>query len=68
MTHHFSSLKIKLIVIGCSFYLYFRENLKILLEDVNNQKKQLKEEGISVDGKHFSVEFVGKIHMVYIDH
>lgn len=65
MTHHFSLLKIKLIVIGCSFYLYFRE---ILLEDVNNQRKQLKEEGISVDGKHFSPEFVGNIHMVYIDH
>ena len=41
----------------------FRENLKILLEDVNAQKKRLKEEGILVDGKHFSVEFVGKIHI-----
>lgn len=41
-----------------------RENLKILLKDVNDQKKRLKQEGISVDGKHFSVEFVGKSHSV----
>ena len=44
---------------SCSL-LVCRENLKILLAEVNQQKKALKEKGICVDGKHHSVEFVGK--------
>lgn len=35
-----------------------RENLKVLLKDVNQQKKALKEKGIHVDGKHHDVEFI----------
>jgi len=35
-----------------------RDNLKILLKDVNNQKKVLKEEGIFIDGRHCTVEFL----------
>ena len=41
--------------------IILRENLKVLLKDVNQQKKVLKEEGIHVDGKHYDVEFIGKI-------
>ena len=37
-----------------------RDNLKILLEDINHQKKILKEQGITIDGRHYSVEFLGK--------
>lgn len=33
----------------------------MLLKDVNQQKKVLKEKGIHVDGKHYGVEFIGKI-------
>lgn len=38
-----------------------RENLKILLKDVNEQKKCIKENGIIVDGTHHGVQFVGKV-------
>lgn len=38
-----------------------REHLKVLVKDVNQQKKVLKEKGIHVDGKHYDVEFIGKI-------
>ena len=44
---------------------FLRENLKILLRDVNDQKKVLKEEGITVDGTHYGVEFVGKIQYLF---
>ena len=37
-----------------------RDNLEILLEDINHQKKILKEQGITIDGRHYSVEFLGK--------
>ena len=44
------------------YYIFFfcRDNLKILLEDLNNQKKILKENGIAVDDKHYQVQFVGR--------
>ncbi|XP_027044169.1 uncharacterized protein LOC113672090, partial [Pocillopora damicornis] len=35
-----------------------RDNLKILLEDLNNQKKILKDNGIDVDDKLYQVQFV----------
>ena len=56
-------LKKNYIIVYMYLFVLFtlRENLTILLEDVNDQKKRLKEEGVLVDGKHFSVEFVGKI-------
>ena len=41
-------------------YFSWRENLKILLKDINDQKKLLKENGIVIDGKHYHVQFVGK--------
>ena len=41
--------------------LIHRENLKVLLKDVNQQKKALKEKGIHVVGKHHDVEFIGKV-------
>lgn len=41
-------------------YFSWRENLKILLKDINHQKKLLKENGIVIDGKHYHVQFVGK--------
>ena len=50
--------------------MLFRENLKVLLNDVNEQKKVLKETGIFVDGKHHNVEFVGMFltsHSVVIE-
>ncbi|CAH3155522.1 unnamed protein product, partial [Pocillopora meandrina] len=34
------------------------DNLKILLEDLNNQKKILKDNGIDVDDKLYQVQFV----------
>ena len=43
------------------FFLFvYRDNLKILLNDVNHQKKILKEEGIIIDGIELNVEFLGK--------
>ncbi|CAH3163324.1 unnamed protein product, partial [Pocillopora meandrina] len=35
-----------------------RDNLKIHLEDINHQKKILKEKGMIVDGRHYTVEFL----------
>lgn len=35
-----------------------RDNLKILFEDINHQKKILKEKGMTVDGRHYTVEFL----------
>lgn len=58
---------------ACSFWNYqhnpillcfcfsCRENLKILLKDVNEQKKCIKENGIIVDRTHHGVQFVGKV-------
>ena len=42
-------------------FFFCRENLKILLKDVNEQKRCLKENGIVVDGTHHEVQFVGKV-------
>ena len=39
-------------------YFSWRENLKILLKDINHQKKLLKVYGIVIDGKHYHVQFV----------
>lgn len=44
----------------CSFFSC-RENLKIILKDVNEQKKLIKQNGIFVDGTQHCVEFVGKV-------
>lgn len=38
-----------------------RDNLKILLEDLNSQKRILKDNGIDVDNKHYQVQFVGSL-------
>lgn len=46
--------------IDFQFLFVDRDNLKILLEDINHQKKTLKEQGITIDGRHYSVEFLGK--------
>ena len=46
--------------IDFQFLFVERDNLKILLEDINHQKKILKEQGITIDGTHYSVEFLGK--------
>lgn len=46
--------------IDFQFLFVDRDNLKILLEDINHQKKILKEQGITIDGRHYSVEFLGK--------
>ena len=35
--------------------------MKILLKDVNEQKKLIKQNGIFVVGTHHNVEFVGKV-------
>lgn len=45
----------------CSVFFSCRENLKILLKDINEQKKCIKENGITVDGTHHGVQFVGKV-------
>ena len=36
-----------------------RENLKLLVQNINRQKMMLKEGGITVDGKHYDVQFTG---------
>ncbi|XP_044181665.1 uncharacterized protein LOC122962570 [Acropora millepora] len=33
------------------------ENLKLVLKDINRQKKTLKERGLTVDGRHYSIYF-----------
>ena len=56
--------KSTIFVIVCLLNTYhsflWRDNLKILLEDINNQKKILKDNGIDVDDKHYQVQFVGR--------
>ena len=42
-----------------------RENLEILVKDINAQKRILKEEGLTVDGTHYSLRFTG---MSSVDH
>jgi len=37
-----------------------RKSLKVLLSDINRQKRKLKEEGITIDGKFYNIEFLGK--------
>ncbi|XP_068738440.1 uncharacterized protein [Montipora capricornis] len=34
-----------------------RDNLKLLIKDINSQKKILKERGLTVDGRHYSLHF-----------
>jgi len=43
----------------CNSFLC-RDNLKILREDLNNQKKILKDNRIVGDDKHYQVQFVGR--------
>ena len=51
----------------CSgFFLSCRENLKIRLKDITEQKKCIKENGIIVDGTHHGVQFVGKVINCFI--
>jgi hypothetical protein len=47
----------------CTYFISFgfsRNHLKKLLQDLNLQKRILKKNGITVDGKHWQVEFKGK--------
>ena len=58
---HFSnnfSLPVTLLLI------IIRENLKMLIVNVNKQKDALKKNGITVDGVHYAVRFKGKFHMI----
>ena len=50
------------VIVFVEYILFFfcRDNLKILLKDLNNQKKILKDNGIVVDDKHYQIEFVGR--------
>ena len=52
-----------LFLLLCLLNIYYsflcRDNLKILLKDLNNQKI-LKDNGIVVDDKHYQIEFVGR--------
>ena len=59
-----SCFKSTIFVIVCLLNTYhsflWRENPKLLLEDLNNQKKILKDNGIDLDDKHYQVQFVGR--------
>ena len=59
-----SCFKSTIFVIVCLLNTYqsflWWDNLKILLEDLNNQKKILKDNGIDVDNKLYQVQFVGR--------
>ena len=42
--------------------LSHRNDLKMLLANINEQKDLLKKKGLTVDGKHFKVSFKSKTH------
>ena len=45
-------------------FIIIRENLKMLIVNVNKQKDALKKNGITVDGVHCAVRFNGKFHII----
>ena len=44
--------------------LFLRDDLKKLLRNLNKQKEKLKKMGITVDGKHYRVQFKGNYEPV----
>ena len=49
----------KMEVMFFSFVQNCRENIKLLIKDINSQKKIFKERGLTVDGRHYSLHFTG---------
>ena len=47
------------------FLFVDKDNLKMLINDVNHQTKLLKENGIVVDGRHYNVQFPGTDHVSF---
>ena len=40
-------------------FSFHRENIEVLIKDLNQQKSCIKKNGIVVDGRHFKVKFTG---------
>ena len=48
-----------------SYNLFHRIDVKKLIVRVNEEKKVLKQTGLTVDGKHYNIEFKGNKFNIY---